>query len=108
MPTAGNGAIAALDYNDDERRRLADKSREASTASLRSHGCVSPFILPSCPQPDTLRACVGCAGRSPWCLLPTIFVSLSFSLSRVSLGKCVYVCVYVRALYRFWVLRDSC
>jgi ubiquitin-conjugating enzyme E2 J1 len=38
MPTAGNGAIAALDYSDEERRRLADRSRDASTASLRAHG----------------------------------------------------------------------
>ena len=43
MPTAGNGAIAALDYSDEERRRIADKSREASTVSLRSHGMLDHF-----------------------------------------------------------------
>ena len=106
MPTAGNGAIAALDYNDDERRRLADKSREASTASLRSHGCASPFILPSCLCPlvprersqNSARLRSRLYGAQSPCLLPTICVSLSLFLSRVSLGKCVCVCARARAI----------
>jgi hypothetical protein len=59
MPTAGNGAIAALDYSDEERRRLAEKSREASRASLRTHGCLPfPVTLPvRCAKPCRQAAC---------------------------------------------------
>ena len=47
-----------------------------------------PFMLPSCPCQRARHSSL--YGEQSWCLLPTIFVSLSFFLSRVSLGK--YMC----------------
>eukprot|EP00285_Hemiselmis_virescens_P009860 CAMPEP_0173395978 /NCGR_PEP_ID=MMETSP1356-20130122/34025_1 /TAXON_ID=77927 ORGANISM="Hemiselmis virescens, Strain PCC157" /NCGR_SAMPLE_ID=MMETSP1356 /ASSEMBLY_ACC=CAM_ASM_000847 /LENGTH=167 /DNA_ID=CAMNT_0014354875 /DNA_START=52 /DNA_END=552 /DNA_ORIENTATION=+ len=43
MPTPGSGAIAALDYTDDERKALAVKSVESSKNSLRACEMLDSF-----------------------------------------------------------------